>query len=68
MKGWSELRKFYRSRENKLIAGVCGGMAEKFGISPFLVRLIFAALIVFGGLPILLVYGVLWMFLPWGPE
>ena len=68
MKGWLELRKFYRSREQKLIAGVCGGIAEKFGMSPFVVRLIFIGLIAFAGLPILAVYGGLWIFFPYGPE
>ena len=62
------MREFYRSREHKLIAGVCGGLAEKFGISPFLVRLGFVALIAFGGLPIVAVYSVLWVVLPFGPE
>jgi len=68
MKGWSELKKFYRSRESKLIAGVCGGMAEKFGISPLLVRLIFIGLIAFAFFPIVTAYIVLWIFLPYGPE
>ncbi len=62
------MRKFYRSREHKLIAGVCGGLAEKFGIAPILVRLAFVALIAFGVLAIVAVYGVLWVVLPVGPE
>ena len=62
------MRGFYRSREHKLIAGVCGGLAEKFSINLILVRLIFGGLVAFGGLPILAVYLLLWIMLPVGPE
>lgn len=62
------MRKFYRSREQKWVAGVCGGLAEKFGITPLLVRLAFVALIAVGGFPIVIVYSVLWVVLPFGPE
>ena len=40
-------KRFYKSRENKMIAGVCGGIAEYFDIDPTLVRIgwgIFCAL------------------------
>ncbi len=50
------MRKFYPSREHKLVAGVCGGLAKKFGISPLLVRFACVALIAFGGLPIVAVF------------
>ncbi|MCR5162227.1 MAG: PspC domain-containing protein [Lachnospiraceae bacterium] len=41
--------KLYRSDENRLICGVCGGLGEFFGIDPTIVRLVFAVLSVFGG-------------------
>ena len=34
-----EQKKLYRSNQNKMIAGVCGGIAEYFGIDPTVVRL-----------------------------
>lgn len=34
-------RKLYKSRENRLVCGVCGGIAEYFNIDPTIVRLIF---------------------------
>lgn len=42
----------YKSKTNKMIAGVCGGIGEYFGIDPTLVRLGFAGccLLVGGGL------------------
>jgi phage shock protein C len=36
-------RKFYRSRTNRVIWGVCGGIADYFNIDPMLVRVIAVA-------------------------
>lgn len=41
--------KLYRSRDNRWIAGVCGGLAEFFGLSPKIVRIICALLIMVYG-------------------
>ena len=35
-------KKLYRSTKNKMIAGVCGGIAEYFGWDPTVVRLVYA--------------------------
>ena len=44
------MKKLYRSSTQKMVAGVCGGIAEYFGIDPTLVRLGFVALsFMFGG-------------------
>ncbi len=43
-KGQSRMKKLYRSEKNRMIAGVCGGIAEYFNIDPTLVRLGFVAL------------------------
>lgn len=51
----------WRSRSNKVIAGVLGGLAEKFDLSPNLVRTGYVILSVFSaGFPGILVYLVLW--------
>ncbi len=43
-------RKLYRSKEDRVLAGVCGGFAEYFNVNPIIVRLGFAAFsLVFGG-------------------
>src|SRR5689334_7425799 len=52
-----------RSADNKILGGVCGGLAEYFGIAAVLVRLIFVALIFAGGMSILL-YPILWLVMP----
>ena len=35
-----EMRRLYRSRKNRWIAGVCGGIAEYFNIDPILIRIL----------------------------
>ncbi len=61
-------RKLYRSRQDRKLAGVCGGLGVYWGIDPTLVRLAF----VLGALlwwvaPILLLYLILMVFVPLEP-
>jgi len=53
-----------RSRSNRVIAGVCGGLGEFFGISATWFRLLFVILLLPGGLPGLVPYIVLWVIVP----
>jgi phage shock protein C len=57
-------RKLYRSRTDSRIAGVCGGLAEYFGVDPTVVRLIFVLLALTGGHGVLL-YIILWIIVPY---
>ncbi len=43
--------KLRRSRHNRVVAGVCGGLGEFFGISAFWFRLLFVILLIPGGVP-----------------
>jgi phage shock protein C len=56
--------KLRRSRRNRIVAGVCGGLAEFFGISSFWFRLLFFILLLPGGLPGLIPYLILWIIIP----
>jgi phage shock protein C len=47
-------RRLYRCRENRVLAGVGGGVAEFFGLDPTLVRLVWLISIFFGGVTLLL--------------
>ena len=47
-------RKLYRSQANRMIGGVCGGFAEYFEIDANLVRLVWAAVTLVGGIGLLL--------------
>ena len=42
-------KKLYRSDENKMLAGVCGGIAEYFGVDPTIVRLAWVVFSLLGG-------------------
>jgi len=53
-----------RSRKNRIIAGVCGGLGEFFGISTFWFRLAFLIALLPGGVPGILAYLIAWIVMP----
>ena len=55
--------RLYRSRSERMMGGVCGGLGAYFGIDPVLVRLLFVILTVWGGAGVL-IYLVLWVIIP----
>lgn len=57
------VEKLHRSRSNKIIGGVCGGLGESLNIDPTIIRLVFAAALIFFGVGPL-VYLVLWIIMP----
>ncbi len=46
-------KRLYKSSENRMLCGVCGGIAEYFNIDPTLVRLVWVLITCFGGAGIL---------------
>lgn len=59
--------KFTRSTTNRMLAGVCGGLAEHLGWSPFRMRLIWVLATVFTAFAGLVVYLALWFLMPNAP-
>ena len=59
-------RRLYRSQD-RIIAGVCAGLAEFFGLDVSLVRIATLVLILFGGLS-LWAYIILWLIVPKVPK
>jgi phage shock protein PspC (stress-responsive transcriptional regulator) len=58
-----------RSRKNKMIAGVCGGIAEWLGWDPTWVRVIyFLVSVLSAAFPGILVYIILWIVMPEAPH
>ncbi|NCW26775.1 MAG: PspC domain-containing protein [Verrucomicrobia bacterium] len=55
------------SNNNRMIAGVCGGLAEWLGWDPTLVRILYAILTVFTAFSGLIVYLLLWIIMPRRP-
>lgn len=59
-------KRLRRSRDG-IIAGVCGGLAEFFGLDVSLIRIATLLLILFGGLSVW-VYIILWLVVPKAPQ
>ena len=60
-------RHLYRSREERIIAGVCGGLADYFGLDVSRLRVALLIMILLGGLSIW-VYIILWLVVPQNPK
>jgi phage shock protein PspC (stress-responsive transcriptional regulator) len=60
----NQKRALRRSRTNRMLAGVCGGLAEFFGISAFWFRLGMIIAFIPGGVPGILIYLLLWIMVP----
>lgn len=60
-------KKLYKSRTNKKLCGVCGGLAEYLEMDATVVRLIAAALVIFCGVG-LLAYIIAALIMPFAPE
>jgi phage shock protein C len=56
-------KRFYRDRQRGIVGGVCAGLAEYFGVSPLLLRLIFVFWSLAGGGSVV-AYVILWIVLP----
>ncbi len=62
------MKKLHLSK-NKMVAGVCAGMAEYLGIDPTVIRLIWVIIGVFTGvIPALIAYVLVWLFIPEVPS
>lgn len=56
-------KQLIRSKTNRKIAGVCGGLGEFFDMDPIFFRAVFLVSILFGGLGFVL-YLVMWLLMP----
>ncbi|MBD8898257.1 PspC domain-containing protein [Rhodanobacter sp. DHG33] len=59
-------KRLYRSRQNRTLAGVCGGIAEYLGWDPTMVRVAWIILTLLGGSGIL-IYLIFWLVMPEAP-
>lgn len=58
-------KRLFRSKNDSMLAGICGGIAEYFDLDPTLIRLAFIVLSILSvGFPGLLVYIILWIVIP----
>ena len=57
------IKRLYRSKKNRIIAGVCGGIGEYFNIDPTIIRLLWVLFTLLGGSGII-AYIVAWIIIP----
>ena len=62
----TEIKRLYRSKKDKILGGVCGGMAEYFNIDPTLIRILWVIFTLMGGSGIL-AYIICWIIIPENP-
>lgn len=60
-------KRLYRSRRERKVAGVCGGLADYFNVDPTWVRVIFILLCLLGLGTFLIVYVIFWLIVPLEP-
>jgi phage shock protein C len=66
LKGGGMEKRLQRSRTEKMIGGVCGGLAAYFGVDPTIVRVLWVAVTLLGGAG-LIAYLILWVIMPQEP-
>jgi phage shock protein C len=64
MNGTNDHKKLSRPKDGRMVAGVCAGIGQFFGIDPNLVRIVFAALTLFSAGAAALVYLAAWIVVP----
>ncbi len=57
------IKRLRRSRSNRMIGGVCGGLGDYFDVDPTIIRLVLIGFTLFGGSGILL-YIIAWILMP----
>ncbi|KRQ86231.1 Phage shock protein C [Caloramator mitchellensis] len=56
-------KKLFRSKTDRMVAGVCAGIAKYFDIDPTIIRLMWVFIVMFGGAGIL-AYIICWIVIP----
>jgi phage shock protein PspC (stress-responsive transcriptional regulator) len=62
----AQYKRLYRSRSDRMLGGVCGGLGEYLEVDPTVIRLLFVAAAFMGG-PGLIAYLIMWMIIPEAP-
>ncbi len=58
------VKKLYRSKKNKILGGVCGGLGEYFNVDPTIVRLLWIIFTVLSFAAGLIIYLLAWIIIP----
>lgn len=60
-------KRLYRSRTNRMLAGVCGGLGKYFNVDPTLIRVLAVILLIFFNFATLIAYIILAIIVPLEP-
>ncbi len=63
----AKIKRLYRSGKEKILAGVCGGIAEYFNVDPTIIRLLWVLFVLGFGTGIL-AYIIAWIIIPRNPN
>lgn len=58
------MKHIYRSDDNRIVGGICGGLGEYFDVDPTLLRLLWLFVVVTGVIPGFIVYGIAFFVVP----
>jgi len=62
------MKRLFRSKKEKMLGGICGGLGEYLDVDPTLLRLLLVILVVFSWGMFLLIYIVAWIIVPPAPD
>jgi phage shock protein C len=62
------MKRLYRSKKDRMLGGVCGGLGEYADIDPTLIRVFLVILIVFSYGMFLIIYIISWIIIPQAPD
>lgn len=65
--GQPPVRRLRRSRTDRVVGGVCGGLGKYLGVDPVLIRIAVVAVVLFGGVGVL-AYIIAWVVIPEGDD
>ena len=57
-------KRLYRSKKNRILFGVCGGLGEYFDVDPVIIRIIAVLLLIPGVFPVILAYLIMAIIIP----
>jgi len=65
----TEIKRIYRSKKDRMLGGVCGGMAEYFNTDPVLIRILWVIFsLITAVLTGILAYAICWIIIPENPD
>jgi len=65
----TEIKRLYRSKKDRMLGGVCGGMAEYFNTDPVLIRILWVIFsLITAVLTGILAYAICWIIIPENPD